>query len=615
VTHTLISRQIGGAERYVIDLCRYLGERGYGSDLILSSDAPNVVESVQSAGVPFVEMSICGDLNFMTSVKVARSLKRSGAQLLNVHDNASACPCCLGGRLARVPVVATVHAFHCKWPFIAADHLIAVSDALRQHLISQGFRTNRITVVRNGVDPERFRPGDRIEARREFGLDPDQTVFAVVGRIARRKGLEMLMEVFAEVFKRLPGARLLVAGTGPLEPTVRAQVKELQLDDAVRFVGFRTDVRPVFAAADCLVMPSETEGLGLSLLEAMASGRPAIVTDSGGPREVVRDTETGILIPPNCPEKLLSSMIWVAANPKWMCDAGIAASQTVKEAFSLVRQIDGIAEVYDRLVEQAANRCVYGVPTMHQGNRPASLVLMYHRMGSPIVRSIVRGQYVLPFSLRRQLKDMLSDGYRPLSLADLLSGPEYSKGCFSITFDDGYASMRRLAYPVLAEQGVPATIFVVAGGVGRTNEWDVKIGDRTEKMLNLADIREMAAGGIEIGSHTMSHAHCTQLSDADLRMELRDSKRALEDMLGKPVVGFAYPYGDWDARVREAVIEAEYKYAVITTRGAITDPIDLFAVPRLNIRWNTFGRLLRRKIRSAYERDEATLHPPCRESV
>jgi len=237
---------------------------------------------------------------------------------------------------------------------------------------------------------------------------------------------------------------------------------------------------------------------------------------------------------------------------------------------------------------------------MSSSNNSASLALMYHRIGSPLTRSIVSGQYVLPTSFRAQLSLLLRRGYQPRRLIDIVTHPEYAAGSFTPTFDDAYANFRR-AYPILRELGAPATIFVVAGFIGKTNEWDQRIGDCVEHLLTRDDLRELDAAGIEIGSHTLTHAHLTTLTDADLRAELQDSKKMLEDVLGKPVAGFAYPYGEWDERVREAVIAAGYRYAAITTRGAIGASGDPYTTPRVNIRWNTVGPLLSMKLHDVYD--------------
>jgi peptidoglycan/xylan/chitin deacetylase (PgdA/CDA1 family) len=197
---------------------------------------------------------------------------------------------------------------------------------------------------------------------------------------------------------------------------------------------------------------------------------------------------------------------------------------------------------------------------------------------------------------------LISNGYQPARLASIVSNSRYATGHFAVTFDDGYENVGRLAYPILREMNVPATLFMVSSGVGKTNEWDQRIGDRVEKMLSLEMLREMDANGFEIGSHTVNHAHLPQLADDVLKLELEDSRKALEDMLGRPIPAFAYPFGEWDERVRQATIDAGYEYAVSTIRGVVTPSMDKFTIPRVNIRWNNWGYLLSRKIRSAYAR-------------
>ena len=229
----------------------------------------------------------------------------------------------------------------------------------------------------------------------------------------------------------------------------------------------------------------------------------------------------------------------------------------------------------------------------------SSLVLMYHRMGSPLTRSIVSGQYVLPAFFRWQMHTLLKQGYRPIALREQLAQVGGTARNFSVTFDDGYASTASVAVPILREMQIPVTIFVVAGCVGKTNVWDQLKGDCCEPMMTAETMRELDAAGVEIGSHTMSHAKLTELSDDDLRVEIFDSKKRLEDILGKPVLGFSYPYGAWDARVRDAALAAGYQYATATkigTLGAHTDP---YAIPRINMRWNTVGALLVQKVHRA----------------
>lgn len=160
-----------------------------------------------------------------------------------------------------------------------------------------------------------------------------------------------------------------------------------------------------------------------------------------------------------------------------------------------------------------------------------SLVLLYHRIGSPFVRSIVRGQYVFPRVFRWQLNSFITRQYRPIKLAELMKEPAHLTNRFAVTFDDGFTSMARLACPILLEMQIPATLYIVVEGIGKTNVWDQREGDRAETMCTAAEVRELAELGFEIGSHSMSHPRLTRLTDAELRTEIIDSKKALEDLL------------------------------------------------------------------------------------
>jgi len=226
---------------------------------------------------------------------------------------------------------------------------------------------------------------------------------------------------------------------------------------------------------------------------------------------------------------------------------------------------------------------------------------MYHRLGSPLVRSIVRGQYVFAWSLYWQIRQLQTDGYRGITMRELLSRPECATDHFAITFDDGYRGVWTKAFPVLTALNTPATIYMVADAIGGTNIWDQRIGDRVEPMLGLDELRAMAQAGIEIGAHSVHHAHLCALSDIELQRELVDGKQRLEDAIGQTVVSFAYPYGEWDARIRQAVINAGYQSAVITDRGAYSPQLDPYAIYRVQMRFNTLGFMLTDKLRSANE--------------
>ncbi|MHB9109296.1 MAG: polysaccharide deacetylase family protein [Armatimonadota bacterium] len=232
-----------------------------------------------------------------------------------------------------------------------------------------------------------------------------------------------------------------------------------------------------------------------------------------------------------------------------------------------------------------------------------SFILRYGRIGSPLARSTARGQHVLPALLRWQVRELTKRGGRPLTVCELLS-MDAADGRCAFTFDGGYLPVAEQAWPILSDAQTPATVFVVANLIGGTNWWDQRQGDREERLLGKRELREMAAAGWEIGSQSASHARLTLLAPVPLREEIRGSKAKLEDLLGAPVAGFCYPFGEWNARVRDAVVEAGYAYAVAGQAGALSGDPDAFALPRIEVGWNAVGALLWRRLEQIREGGE-----------
>jgi len=235
-----------------------------------------------------------------------------------------------------------------------------------------------------------------------------------------------------------------------------------------------------------------------------------------------------------------------------------------------------------------------------EADEGTTLVLLCHRVGLPRLASAAPGQYVMPRVLASALDHLSARGWKPVSLAEAVDrcrlGSASSENEFCVTFDDGYLSVYEHALPVLARRGVPGALFVVAGAIGGVNGWDRGAGDRKEKLLSAEQIRELCGHGFEIGSHTFTHPQLTAVSDERLRRELVDSKRRIEDITGREVTSFSYPYGDYDQRVREATVAAGYKCALGTELGVINRETNLFEIPRVNVRWNAIGPILMSKI-------------------
>ena len=217
-------------------------------------------------------------------------------------------------------------------------------------------------------------------------------------------------------------------------------------------------------------------------------------------------------------------------------------------------------------------------PTDGRGWLP---VLLYHRIGQPPAVDIW-GNFVSPRVFESHLRWLRGWGYCGLPLravADALAGGRrLPRRAVAITFDDGYMDTYQHAFPLLRRYGFGATVFLVSDAIGGDSSFDIQSGYDRAPMLGVDEIRTMAAGGIEFGSHTRTHPETlVELDDALLLEELDGSKRAIEEMLGEPVDLFAYPHSKHDSRVESAVAGAGYRLAC----GGVGTRFDSLCVSRL----------------------------------
>jgi peptidoglycan/xylan/chitin deacetylase (PgdA/CDA1 family) len=210
--------------------------------------------------------------------------------------------------------------------------------------------------------------------------------------------------------------------------------------------------------------------------------------------------------------------------------------------------------------------------------RDTPMILMYH--GIADVAEDPNQLCVSPARFAEQLTWLERSGLRGVSVATLTAAIRAGRaaGLVGITFDDGYTSVLDQALPELARRGFGATAFIIADRIGGTNVWD---SGPVWPLLDAAGVAELAAAGIEIGSHSATHPHLAGLPARRQAAEASASRARLEDLLSAPVPGFAYPYGSMDAAARYAVGAAGYEYAcAVQTPRSSLGPL---AMPRMYV--------------------------------
>lgn len=235
----------------------------------------------------------------------------------------------------------------------SSDGLVACSASVRDHVAEHlQVPCERVEVILNGVEAQRFAGGERAAARARFELPADRPVVALVGRISEQKGQAEFIRAAGLVRRELPQALFLIVGSADdagLLDHAQGLVQELGLAESVRFTGHLTDMPALYAAIDILAAPSRWEGFGLMLVEAMAAGKPIVATAVGAIPEVVVADRTALLVPPQDPAALAAALLRLLRDPAGARRMGACGVERARE-FSWERSGEQLAGLYDRIL-------------------------------------------------------------------------------------------------------------------------------------------------------------------------------------------------------------------------------------------------------------------------
>lgn len=213
-------------------------------------------------------------------------------------------------------------------------------------------------------------------------------------------------------------------------------------------------------------------------------------------------------------------------------------------------------------------------------------VLAYHKIDFPNRDALVRGGFTPPKRFAKQLRYLLKQGFVFYTASELieyfLEHGTFPKNGISLTLDDGWKDNYTNAFPILRELGVKATIFLVSSCVGQISSKVIAPGENAREHLSRDEIIEMSKNGIEFGSHTVNHFHLDKISPAEVKFEVEESKKQIENLLQKPCKTFAYPAGFYTDTAQQEVKNAGYLAAFTTIYGNNSD-LNLFALNRTEI--------------------------------
>jgi glycosyltransferase involved in cell wall biosynthesis len=344
-----------GGERSTFLLCRGLVKRGHHVTLACPENS-SFINFFKDAAFPVITLALSDEplmRSWKVVLKLVRYLRQERPDLVVVQMRQGVAQAALACRLAGIPLLATCRSLKKPMAYRRANHIIAISEAVKHHLLEAGLRKMRIDVVYNGVNTEHFSPiAQSASFKAQLGLPPSQLVVGVVARLEREKGHAWFLRTAQKVIQRAPMTHFVFVGNGSEREALEKQAAELGIIDRLTFAGYHEDVTPWIAAIDILVLPSvKREGLGRVLLEAGAMGKPCIGTPIGGMNEVVSHEETGFIVPAEDESALFNALVKLIDDENLRSVMGAAGRKRIEEMFTLEGMIENTEAVYRRTIE------------------------------------------------------------------------------------------------------------------------------------------------------------------------------------------------------------------------------------------------------------------------
>jgi len=353
---------IGGGQRSLLGLLEGLDKTEF-KPIVVCPVEGSLSQEVKklNIGTRIVNMPSLRQLNLIGLCKGVSQLKKiiKDEKINLVHANGSraAIYAGLASKLTGIRLVWHVRIVDSDGlldRFLASlsTRIIVVSEAVNRRFIWMQNRRDGVKTIYNGIDLERFSPvlsGEGI--RREFGLDSDTPLVGTVGRLDWYKGHDYFLMAARKVIDKFPNCHFMIVGEGQKRKELEDLTKKLNLKNNITFTGDRKDIAEILASFDLFVLSSVSEGLGRSVIEAMAMRKAVVATNVGGIPEVVRDRESGIVVPAKNVGALAEAIIDLVENNDKTLEMGLSGRRIVKEKFDIKANVEKTQELYKDILK------------------------------------------------------------------------------------------------------------------------------------------------------------------------------------------------------------------------------------------------------------------------
>ena len=590
--------EVTGAETYIESLSEYLIDKG--CKIFIASDTFTRPVDAVIFKVPLHERSFSSRLQNIKNIK--KIILENDIDVVHANSRASAWVGNFACKKLDIPFVVTIHGLSGmrrskKLIPALGDKTIAVCEEILERTLKDfSLPSDKILLIRNGLESK---PDPEIQiSGSEMKKDNSSFTITYLGRLSGPKLdiVKSLLNIVSTLKKEIPELKFQIVGGMNIPSEIENEIKRInssQQEEYIINTGYVTDVRSYIENSDLMVAS------GRSAIESALMDKPlfywgeakyggslnennlhdAFKTNFGDCYSEISETD---------PETISKDFLSYYHS---FVDMSDSIRQEIMEQYSLSGNSNKVFQVYKDLIKER-NQNILSKPL------PA---ILYHKVVKEAETNSKVGIYVTSKMFEKQLKHLKNNHYRTLTFYDiekiLFNEKLAKKEDIILTFDDGYKNNCTEAFPLLKKYGFKCIIYLVSGVT--SNAWDKDKNEKEDILLIDKEISEMEEYGIEFGSHTLTHPHLTMIPLGSARKEIEGSFIQLKEKLKKPLISFAYPYGELNPEIKKIVSEY-YKFGIATDSGPLLIKEDLFEIRRQILFSHTSMLQFRKKISKWY---------------
>ena len=360
VLHIETGRHLYGGALQVLYLLDGLQKRGIKNCLVCPM-ASDIAGEARSKGILVYEVPCRGDLDISFFFRLIKIIKKETPRLIHVHSRRGAD--IWGGLAAKVfgiPALITrrvdnpEQGFFAKKKYRMYKKVITISEGIRNVVLTTGISSEKVICVRSAIDTDSHkRPYEKKDFYKKIGIAENAITIGTIAQLIPRKGHADILIAAPQILKRFPQSMFLFFGKGPLLDELKKMCRDINIEENVKFMGFRKDLPEILPCLDLIIHPAHMEGLGVSLIEASYAGVPIVASRAGGIPEIVRDGENGLLFESGNIDELVKACSRILSDKGLAGKMGESGRRLVEREFSTEKMVEGNLSVYKEVLGTA----------------------------------------------------------------------------------------------------------------------------------------------------------------------------------------------------------------------------------------------------------------------